>query len=202
MGARLEVSADVEGDQLGVVAGRFQPPSPDRRGVGGLARPNCQTPCRYPYRSTIVDRARRHRSGARACRRRITRATRGYFRDTRDRSRRACRPRVHLSVERPIMRIAIEGVPASEPIRPAASPPIVDGPFAPEIFATGFAGPANLSGVTVLTRESARCDYTRQPPGFDRVAYGPPATACRSIAAPSAARPASSTATRLWRSLI
>ena len=70
------------------------------------------------------------------------------------------------------MRVAIKGVPASEPIRPAASPAIVDNPFAPEIFATGFAGLANLSGVIILTLESARCDHARQPPGIDRVVVG------------------------------
>ena len=55
---------------------------------------------------------------------------------------------------------------------PSVPPPIVDNPFAPEIFATGFAGLANLSGVIVLTLESARCDHTRQPPGIDRVVVG------------------------------
>jgi len=79
---------------------------------------------------------------------------------------------LRLSEERPIMRVAIKGVPAPEPIRPAASPPIVDNPFAPEIFATGFAGLANLSGVIVLTLESARCDHARQPPSVDRVVVG------------------------------
>ncbi|MCP8891868.1 hypothetical protein [Sphingomonas faeni] len=70
------------------------------------------------------------------------------------------------------MRVAIKGVSTPEPIRPGASPPIVDNPFAPEIFATGFTGLANLSGVIVLTLESARCDHTRQPAGIDRVVVG------------------------------
>lgn len=70
------------------------------------------------------------------------------------------------------MRVAIKGVPKSEPITAPESPALIDNPFAPEIFATGFAGLANLNGVIVLTLESARCDHTRQPPSVDRVVVG------------------------------
>ena len=70
------------------------------------------------------------------------------------------------------MRVAIKSVPSSAPISAPTLPPLVDNPFAPEVFATGLAGLANLSGVIVLTLESARCDHSRQPPGIDRVVVG------------------------------
>lgn len=67
------------------------------------------------------------------------------------------------------MRVAIKGVSASDPVRAPALPALIDNPFAPEIFATGFAGLANLNGVIVLTLESARCDHTREPPSVERI---------------------------------
>ena len=70
------------------------------------------------------------------------------------------------------MRVAIKGVPTSEPEALPALPALIDNPFAPEVFATGFAGLANLNGVIVLTLESARCDHARQPPSVDRVVVG------------------------------
>ncbi|MGA1797800.1 hypothetical protein VH567_03365 [Sphingomonas sp. 4RDLI-65] len=74
------------------------------------------------------------------------------------------------------MRVAIKGVPASDSIpSPAQSPTLpalIDNPFAPEVFATGLAGFANLNGVIVLTLESARCDHARQPPSVERVVVG------------------------------
>jgi hypothetical protein len=50
--------------------------------------------------------------------------------------------------------------------------PLIDNPFAPEVFATGLAGFANLNGVIVMTLESARCDHTSQPPSLERVVVG------------------------------
>lgn len=76
------------------------------------------------------------------------------------------------------MRVAIKGVRRSEPIVAPALPALVDNPFAPEIFATGFAGLANLAGVIVLTLESARCDHTREPPAVERVVVGRIALTC------------------------
>ena len=70
------------------------------------------------------------------------------------------------------MRFAIKGVPASEPITVSAPAVLIDNPFAPEVFATGLAGLANLSGVIVLTLESARCDHTRDAPSVERVVVG------------------------------
>ncbi len=70
------------------------------------------------------------------------------------------------------MRVSIKGVQPSEPISVPTQPPLIDNPFAPEIFATGFAGLANLSGVIVLTLESARCDHMREPPSVERVIVG------------------------------
>lgn len=51
-------------------------------------------------------------------------------------------------------------------------PPYIDNPFAPEIFATGYSGLANLNGVIVLTLESARCDHSRPQPALERVVVG------------------------------
>ncbi|PTQ63764.1 hypothetical protein C8J45_1047 [Sphingomonas sp. PP-CE-3G-477] len=73
------------------------------------------------------------------------------------------------------MRVAIKGVPSEpQPSSPqsAALPALIDNPFAPEVFATGLSGFANLNGVIVLTLESARCDHARQPPSVDRVVVG------------------------------
>ena len=70
------------------------------------------------------------------------------------------------------MRVAIKSVPSSAPISAPTLPPLVDNPFAPEVFATGLAGLANLSGVIVLTLESARCDHTRDAPSVERVVVG------------------------------
>lgn len=68
-------------------------------------------------------------------------------------------------------------VAVKSPIVPAApvappQPPFVDNPFAPEIFATGYAGLANLNGVIVLTLESARCDHSKPQPSIERVVVG------------------------------
>ncbi|WP_244649819.1 hypothetical protein [Sphingomonas sp. CFBP 13706] len=70
------------------------------------------------------------------------------------------------------MRVAIKSVPSSAPTSAPTLPPLVDNPFAPEVFATGLAGLANLSGVIVLTLESARCDHTRDAPSVERVVVG------------------------------
>lgn len=70
------------------------------------------------------------------------------------------------------MLVAIKGVSSPEPTPRAPEPQIIDNPFAPEIFATGLSGLANMNGVIVLTLESARCDHTRQQPSVDRVIVG------------------------------
>ncbi len=70
------------------------------------------------------------------------------------------------------MRVAIKGVPTPDPVAAPARPALIDNPFAPELFATGVAGLANLAGVIVMTLESARCDHTRQPPSVERVVVG------------------------------
>lgn len=70
------------------------------------------------------------------------------------------------------MHIQIKGVPTSAPVPAQDLPALIDNPFAPEIFATGLAGFANLSGMIVVTLESARCDHARQPPSLERVVVG------------------------------
>ena len=70
------------------------------------------------------------------------------------------------------MHFAIKGAVAPQPLAQPAPAPIVDNPFAAEIFVTGFTGMANLNGVIVVTLESARCDRSRQPPTLERVAVG------------------------------
>ena len=68
------------------------------------------------------------------------------------------------------MYVAIKSPIVPEP--PPEEPPFVDNPFAPEIFATGYSGLANMSGVIVMTLESARCDHSRPQPALERVVVG------------------------------
>jgi hypothetical protein len=70
------------------------------------------------------------------------------------------------------MYFAIKGTPAPASVAPLPVPAIIDNPFAPEILATGFAGFANMSGMIVLTLESARCDHSRPAPAIERVVVG------------------------------
>ncbi|MGU3392338.1 hypothetical protein [Sphingomonas sp. M1A8_2b] len=70
------------------------------------------------------------------------------------------------------MRIEIKGIPTSAPMPSQELPALIDNPFAPEVFATGLAGFANLNGVIVVTLESARCDHALQPPSLERVVVG------------------------------
>ncbi|WP_010160625.1 hypothetical protein [Sphingomonas sp. PAMC 26617] len=58
------------------------------------------------------------------------------------------------------------------PEQKLAETPYVDNPFAPEIFATGYSGLANMNGVIVMTLESARCDHSRPQPALERVVVG------------------------------
>ncbi|WP_428970355.1 hypothetical protein ACQR50_07055 [Sphingomonas sp. Xoc002] len=51
-------------------------------------------------------------------------------------------------------------------------PAFIDNPFAPELFATGYAGIANMGGNIVLTLESARCDHGGAQPVVERVVVG------------------------------
>lgn len=50
--------------------------------------------------------------------------------------------------------------------------PIVDNPFAPELFITGVSGFANLAGVVGVTLESARADHSHAEPRIERVIVG------------------------------
>lgn len=68
------------------------------------------------------------------------------------------------------MYVAIKSPIVPEPT--PEEPPFVDNPFAPEIFATGYSGLANMSGVIVMTLESARCDHSRPQPALERVVVG------------------------------
>lgn len=68
------------------------------------------------------------------------------------------------------MYVAIKSPIVPEP--KVEEPPYVDNPFAPEIFATGYSGIANMQGVIVLTLESARCDHSRPQPALERVVVG------------------------------
>lgn len=63
--------------------------------------------------------------------------------------------------------------PTPEP-REAPKPviPLIDNPFAPEIFATAFTGCANMNGVIGLTLETARCDHSHSPANLERVVVG------------------------------
>ena len=69
--------------------------------------------------------------------------------------------------ERLAMYFAVKGLPAPDPVA-APQPPLIDNLFAPEIFATGTAGFANLNGVIVLTLQSVRCDHSREQPTVER----------------------------------
>lgn len=51
-------------------------------------------------------------------------------------------------------------------------PPLLDNPFAPELFVSGFSGIANIGGTIVLTLESARCDHGKAEPVLERVVIG------------------------------
>ncbi|MGK6324956.1 hypothetical protein ACMGDM_17980 [Sphingomonas sp. DT-51] len=53
-----------------------------------------------------------------------------------------------------------------------ATPPLVDNPFAAELFATGCAGFTHLGGTVVLTLEAARCDHSGETPVVERVVAG------------------------------
>ncbi|TCP33369.1 hypothetical protein [Sphingomonas sp. BK235] len=53
-----------------------------------------------------------------------------------------------------------------------ATPPLVDNPFAAELFATGCAGFTHLGGTVVVTLESARCDHSGAEPLLERVVAG------------------------------
>lgn len=53
-----------------------------------------------------------------------------------------------------------------------APPPLVDNPFAAELFATGCAGFTSLGGTVVLTLEAARCDHSGETPVVERVVAG------------------------------
>ena len=68
------------------------------------------------------------------------------------------------------MYFAVKGLPAPEPVA-APQPPLVDNLFAPEIFTTGTAGFANLSGVIVVTLQSVRCDHSREQPAVERFVW-------------------------------
>ncbi len=54
-------------------------------------------------------------------------------------------------------------------IAPDARSPLIDNPFAPEVFATGFAGMSHMNGVITLTAESTRCDHSKPEPVPERV---------------------------------
>lgn len=59
------------------------------------------------------------------------------------------------------------------PMLPTApAPALVDNPFAPEIYANGLAGFANIGGLIAVTLESGRCDHTRAQPLMERVVVG------------------------------
>jgi len=50
--------------------------------------------------------------------------------------------------------------------------PLIDNPFAPELFATGVSGLSVINGVVCITVESARCDHTKAQPAMERVVIG------------------------------
>ena len=53
-----------------------------------------------------------------------------------------------------------------------AQPPLLDNPFAPELFVTGCAGFANLGGIIRVTLENLQCDHSRREPAMERVVVG------------------------------
>ncbi|WP_341209337.1 hypothetical protein [uncultured Sphingomonas sp.] len=50
--------------------------------------------------------------------------------------------------------------------------PIIDNPFAPELFLTGVSGFANLGGVVGITLETARADHSHAQPRVERMVVG------------------------------
>ncbi|MFK3891834.1 hypothetical protein [Sphingomonas sp. NPDC079357] len=54
----------------------------------------------------------------------------------------------------------------------AAMVPVVDNPFAPELFMTGISGFANLGGVVGITLETARADHSHAQPRVERMVVG------------------------------
>ncbi len=61
--------------------------------------------------------------------------------------------------------------PRSQPEEPA-QPSLIDNPFAPELFASGFAGFCHSAGMVQLTLDSVRCDHSRTHPVMERVVVG------------------------------
>ena len=59
-----------------------------------------------------------------------------------------------------------------EQSQPAAQPTLIDNPFAPEVFATGFAGFTQVGGVLQVTLDSVRCDPSRPLAVMERAVVG------------------------------
>lgn len=70
------------------------------------------------------------------------------------------------------MHVAINGVAQSEPLKVQQTAALIDNPFAPDIFATGFAGFFNNGGTILITFESTRCDHSREPGVLERMVVG------------------------------
>ncbi|WP_310106553.1 hypothetical protein [Sphingomonas sp. BE138] len=59
--------------------------------------------------------------------------------------------------------------PATKAASATDAVPVVDNPFAPELFMTGVSGFANLGGVVGITLESARADHSHPQPRPERM---------------------------------